>query len=205
MLYNKLFDICAIVTLLLAISYHMFNQDISRQHTEAVSAERTVQTELHVNLPEYQTVVYYDVPLSLELQDHIRMQCDDAGIDFELVLAVMQIESNYQFDVISSTHDYGIMQINEVNHDELKNKLNVTDFLDAYDCTTAGIYMLSNYKWCENETQMLMCYNMGEAGAKEAWSKGIYETNYTKKVLEAKKEIGGKKYEVKILCNQNSK
>lgn len=205
MLYNKLFDICAIVTLLLAISYHMFNQDISRQHTEAVSAERTAQSALHVNIPEYQTVVYYDVPLSLELQDHIRMQCDDAGIDFELVLAVMQIESNYQFDVISSTHDHGIMQINEVNHDELKNKLNVTDFLDPYDCTTAGIYMLSNYKWCENETQMLMCYNMGEAGAKEAWSKGIYETNYTKKVLEAKKEIGGKKYEVKILCNQNSK
>lgn len=203
-MYNKLFDITAVVILLLACSYNCYQEDLNKSNAVAEKGTKTVLVEL-IKEPEYQTVTYYDVPLSQELQDHIRIQCNDAGIDFELALAVMKVESNYQFDVISSTHDHGIMQINEVNHDKLKDTLNITDFLDPYDCTTAGIYMLSNYKWCENETQMLMCYNMGVAGAKKAWKKGIYETNYTQKVLEAKKEIGGKKYEVKILCDQNSK
>ncbi|MDO5352265.1 MAG: transglycosylase SLT domain-containing protein [Succinatimonas sp.] len=202
MLYNKLFDITAILIFLMALSYHFYHEDMN--HHYDVSASDKVIVEKAI-VPEYKTVAYYDVPLNEELQDFIRIQCNDAGVDFELVLAVMQVESDFQYDVVSPTHDHGIMQINETNHQELKNKLNITDFLDPYDCTTAGIYMLSSYRWCENETQMLMCYNMGVAGAKNAWNQGIYETDYTKKVLEAKKEIGGKKYEVKIFCDQDIK
>lgn len=150
---------------------------------------------------EYKTVNYYDVPLSEEYQDWIREECLMAEIDMELVLAIMKVESDFNSSVISNTNDYGIMQINEINHEELTTELGIKDFLNPYDCARGGIYMLNHLNWCENETQMLMCYNMGVTGAKKAWEKGISETNYSKKVLKAKEEIGGKRYEIKILCN----
>ncbi len=198
MLYKRdvLFNVMVVVVFLLTCSYLCYQFELM-ENAEALNCDPYLKN----NTDKYEIITYYDVALDYHIQDFIRTKCKENNVDIELVLAVMKVESNYQFDVISSTHDYGIMQINEVNHDELKDKLNVTDFLDPYDCSTAGIYMLSSYKWCKNETQMLMCYNMGVSGAKKAWNKGIYETNYTKKVLKAKKELGGKKYEVKILCD----
>lgn len=146
---------------------------------------------------------YYDVPLEADFQDFIIEECNRRNVDPELVLAIMSVESDFQSDVISGTDDYGIMQINIANHSELKEKLGITNFLNPYESATAGIYLLNQYQWCESEEQMLMCYNMGITGAKEAWSNGIYETQYVQKVMKAKKEIGESKYEIKVLFNQD--
>lgn len=151
--------------------------------------------------PQYQSVTYYDIPLDHEYQDYIRKECESANVNMELVLAVMQVESSFDSSEVSQTNDYGIMQINECNHTYLKERLGIVDFLDPYNSAKAGIYMLSKLNWCENESQMLMCYNMGTTGAKRYWNDGIYESNYSRKVLQAKEEIGGKRYEVKILCD----
>lgn len=169
--------------------------------TEPVVIEAAERTDI----PAYHTITYYDVPLNQDYQDYIRKECESANVDIELVLAVMQIESSYNSSEVSQTNDYGIMQINECNHSYLIEKLGIVDFLDPYECAKAGIYMLSKLNWCENESQMLMCYNMGTTGAKRYWNNGIYESNYSRKVLQAKKEIGGKKYEVKILCDKDCK
>lgn len=150
---------------------------------------------------QYKKIVYYDIPLDKQYQDYIRNQCENANINIELVYAIMKVESEFDSSIISETNDYGIMQINTCNHSILKKELGISDFLDPYDNALAGIYMLSNLTWCDNENQMLMCYNMGTYGAKRAWEKGIYETSYSKKVLKAKEEIGGLKYEIEILCN----
>lgn len=160
-----------------------------------------VKASSEISKPTYKTITYYDVPLDLDFQDYLREECKKNNVELELVLAVMKVESNYNSELISSTADYGIIQINECNHENLSKKLNIDNYVDPYQNAKAGIYMLSNLSWCENDTQRLMCYNMGIAGAKRAWNKGINETDYTKKVLQAKNEIGGKSYEIKILCN----
>lgn len=196
---DVLFNIVVITVLLVACSYNCYQEELFEETKALSPISHSV-----IGANKYEAAVYYDIPLDQEQQDYVIAKCKEKNIDVELVLAVMKVESNYKFDVVSSTNDYGVMQINKINHKRLKKELNINDFLNFYDNTKAGIHILSQYKWCENEKQMLMCYNMGAFGAKRLWKKGIYETAYTKKVLKARKEIGEKKYEVKILCGENT-
>lgn len=184
----------------------MFVTSHAETSSEPIVAEPSViEAAKSIDIPVYHTITYYDVPLNQDYQDYIRQECESANVDMELVLAVMQVESNFNSENISQTNDYGIMQINECNHEYLREELGISDFLNPYDSAKAGIYMLSKLNWCENENQRLMCYNMGTAGAKRYWNAGIYESSYSRKVLQAKEVIGGKSYEVKILCDQDCK
>ena len=150
------------------------------------------------------TQTYYNVPLDMELQDYIREECIDAELDMELVLAIMKVESNFNPKVISCTDDFGLMQVNKVNFEEVERKFGLTNMLDPYQGAKAGIFLLSKLKWSESEHQMLMAYNIGVAGAQKLWEQGIYETDYSKKVLKAKELIGGTQYEITVFCDQES-
>ncbi len=196
---NVLFNIIVVVIMLISCSYVCYQCELLEE-TRALSNIQFLKDVISY----HKTINYYDIPLDQKHQDYIISKCKEKDIDVELVLAVMKVESNYNFDIISRTNDYGVMQVNKINHKWLKKELNINDFLSFYDNTNAGIHILSQYKWCESETQMLMCYNMGVSGAKRLWKKGVYETTYTKKVLQAKKEIGDKKYEIKIFCGKNA-
>ena len=128
----------------------------------------------------------YNIPLADDLQLYTYNLCEEYGITlhYPLVLAVMGHESRYDEKVISSTNDYGLMQINKVNHNWLREKLSITDFLDAKQNIHAGVYMLSTYltKY-DTVNEALMAYNMGEGGARKQWAAGNYKTAYTTKVL----------------------
>ena len=187
-----------IVIIILTMSAEMlYIRTIEHEEVSSVHAEE--KTEVR---EEIEKIKYYDIPLETELQDYIRKECDEMNVEMELVLAIMKVESDFNSDVISDTDDYGLMQINIVNHESLQKKLSIYDFLDPYDSARAGIYMLSGLDWCENDVQRLMCYNMGVTGAKRAWNKGIQETEYSKKVLKTKEELREKSYEVLVLQNQ---
>lgn len=159
-----------------------------------------VETKVEV----LKTQTYYNVPLDKELQDYIREECIDAELDMELVLAIMKVESDFNPKVISSTGDFGLMQVNKINFEEIERELGLTNMLDPYQGAKAGIYLLSKLKWNESEHQMLMAYNIGVAGAQKLWEQGIYETDYSKKVLKAKELIGGTQYEITVFCDQES-
>lgn len=159
-----------------------------------------VETKVEV----LKTQTYYNVPLDMELQDYIREECIDAELDMELVLAIMKVESDFNPKVISSTGDFGLMQVNKINFEEIERELGLTNMLDPYQGAKAGIYLLSKLKWNESEHQMLMAYNIGVAGAQKLWEQGIYETDYSKKVLKAKELIGGTQYEITVFCDQES-
>ncbi len=186
-----------IIILLTMTAEILYLKKVEYEQIPSVHAEEKIIPEEK----QIKKIKYYDIPLDENLQDYIRKECQEANIDMELVLAVIQVESNFDSNVVSETNDYGLMQINKVNHESLQKKLSIYDFLDPYDSVRAGIYMLSKLDWCENDIQRLMCYNMGVSGAKRAWRKGIQETEYTKKVLEAKKEMKDKAYEVMMLEN----
>lgn len=126
-----------------------------------------------------------EVELDEELQEFIYCLSYGYNIDYAFVMGLIEAESTYQVNAVSSTNDYGLMQINTVNHEWLKEKLGVTDFLDPYQNTRSGIYILRNlFEKYEDPEKVLMAYNMGETGAKRLWDKGIYETDYTNKVIK---------------------
>ena len=136
---------------------------------------------------EVATAPVYNVALSKELQRYTYDLCVEYSIEeyYALVLAVMWHESVFDAKVISQTNDYGLMQINKINHALLSEKLGITDFLNEKQNIEAGIYILSNLilKY-EDVDKALMAYNMGESGAKRRWADGVYTTTYTTRVRE---------------------
>lgn len=136
------------------------------------------------------TKTYYDCPLSKGLQDHIRTLCEEYDLPMDLVIAQIQVESNFRADVISPTNDYGLMQINKINHKRFREEYGVTNFLDPYQNVLCGIVIISeNYSRFGDLDKALMAYNMGAAGAKKLWNKGIYSTSYVEKIRAAMNDL----------------
>lgn len=129
---------------------------------------------------------YYDIPLTDEKQDYVFDMCEKYGVSCELVFAIMGAESIYSEVQISKDGDYGIMQINRINHQRLSQELGVSDFLDYKQNVLCGIYMLSDYyNRYTDFNKIAMCYRYGETGAKKMWDQGIYETDYTRQIVRS--------------------
>lgn len=139
--------------------------------------------------PEPQ-VRFYDIPLSRELQEYTFRLCEENGLDYEMVLALMDQESDYREKAISKTNDYGIMQINEVNHEWLKEELGIDDFLEAEQNILAGIRILAELtEKYEDPHLVLMAYNCGETGAKRLWKQGKTTSEYSQSIMARAEEL----------------
>lgn len=129
------------------------------------------------------------IPLQIELDEDVQHFIYDlsyaCNIDYSFVMGLIQTESNFKSDAISPTNDYGLMQINIKNHEWLTEKFGFNDYLDPYQNTSAGIYVLTKlFEKYEDPTKVLMAYNLGESGAKRLWENGIYETSCTNEVIQ---------------------
>jgi hypothetical protein len=131
-----------------------------------------------------------DCNLDEETQKFTFYLCKGYDIDWTLVMALMQKESSFRSDIISSSGDYGLMQINKMNHEWLTETIGVTDYLDKEQNIRAGIFVLR--KLFEEYTEpnlVLMVYNMGADGAETLWNKGIYTTPYVDDILTYQAEF----------------
>ena len=125
-----------------------------------------------------------DKPMEVEYQGFLYWMAEKYDLDFYLLVALIETESDFRADLISETNDYGLMQINKMNHEWLSKELDITDFLDPYQNMKAGCYVLSKLMdSCDgNVTKALMSYNMGYEEADTLWKNGIYSTKYSDKV-----------------------
>ena len=75
------------------------------------------------------------------------------------------------------------MQLNTEYEEYFCDGAGVYDLSDPRQNVKAGIWHLSVLQERYSDLNlMLMCWNMGESAAIEAWESGIHETNYTQKV-----------------------
>lgn len=131
-----------------------------------------------------------DCKMPEEQQEFTYYLCTGYNLDFTLVMALIQNESSFAPSVVSATHDYGYMQINEMNHQWLTDTLGVTDFTDPYQNIRAGVFVLRKlYERYQDTNMVLMAYNMGENGASRLWEKGIFETDYTQSILTIQEQF----------------
>ena len=159
------------------------SHEVPPESPEEVVSQESVGQENTIEIDE---PIYYDCPLDHELQDYIREMCAEKGIPMSLVIAQIEVESSFRLHLISGTNDYGLMQINKVNHEWLSEQYGITDFLDPYQSVFCGITILSqHYNQYQQIERSLMAYNLGATGAKRLWDKGIYETHYTRKIMKA--------------------
>lgn len=152
-----------------------------RRFTEEISLDRGVGDldfkPLDCKMPE-------------EQQEFVYYLCSGYNLDFTLVMALIQHESSFDPNVISSTNDYGYMQINAINHDWLTETIGVTDYTDPYQNIRAGVFVLRKlFERYQDTNMVLMAYNMGENGASRLWEKGIFETDYTQSILTIQEQF----------------
>jgi Soluble lytic murein transglycosylase and related regulatory proteins (some contain LysM/invasin domains) len=139
---------------------------------------------------------YYDVSFDDVLQDELFQLCDEYSeyfgceIDPKMMLAVIQIESSYTADIVSHGN-YSLCQINKVNHGCLNKELGITDFLDPIQNMRAGVYLYGSYLSVTDGDihRSAMMYQYGETGAKRRFDIGIYESVYSRKLVEVMENL----------------
>lgn len=142
---------------------------------------------------------WYDIKLNADLQRYTYNMCKRYGVPYEVMLALMYVESGYNVNSISPTNDYGICQVNMCNYDYLNRNLGITDLLNVYDNIKAGTYWLSRYfkSWGQYDTGELLernalnAYNFGDAGYRQYLNNGgtAYSWRYANKVMEVKAKL----------------
>lgn len=175
------------VVLLFAITSFVLGRAISPTKADTVTVYKYKSApEFKADtLPKTVSNYYFDVPLSHNLQDFIYEICADEGVPVTLVLAMIETESGFNPEIISSTNDYGLLQINKVNHEWLKKSYRTADMLNSYQNVYCGIKIIGTFvkKYNIDLNKALMAYNMGDYGAKKAWHNGIKSTRYSEKIL----------------------
>jgi hypothetical protein len=161
-----------------------------RMNTTTVQAEVPKETHqcpeaeivpVYIEVPVYvePEAVYYDVPLTKELQDHIFAECEKHGIDPAIVIAMCYRESSYNASAVGDNgRSFGLMQIQKRYHEERMERLGVTDLLDPKQNVTVGIDFLA---------ELLDRYNGDVAKALVAYNRGHYAgeiTQYALNVVE---------------------
>ena len=121
--------------------------------------------------------------LSPELQKIMQEKCEEYGVPYALALALADQETRFDPDAVSSTNDYGLMQINSINFEWLRER--GIDPLTYEGNIEAGVLILSKAINRYGDYGIaLMTYNCGDTGAKRLWDAGTYSTKYSREVLE---------------------
>ena len=173
--------------LLVAILCGGLASNNARAAAATINEEQTVVERSSVQIVSYSGASadkhYYDVPLSEDLQDYIFDIAERYGVPSEVIIAVIQKESDYNQYAVGGCGEQGYMQIHPCNYETLHEELGVTDLFSAEQNILSGAYLLSTFFGrYDTINEALMCYNCGEAGANRLWKQGITETEYSKEV-----------------------
>ena len=154
--------------------------------------EKAPQARVEVKEIEMEDAKPFNLPLESPLQRFIIHLGEETGVDPKIILALIYVESSYNADSIGDDgRSFGLMQVQRRWHEERIERLNVIDLLNPYDNVKVGIDYLSELYEKYGDIEMaLVAYNAGPTGAWEHWfSKGIYTSDYSRKVMEAAENI----------------
>lgn len=168
--------IVGLTTFALCLSAEEVQEPTEPETTEAITTE----------------AVFYDVPLDIDILEHIQGLCADYDLPIEIVLAVIDVESTYKADAVSSVGAVGLMQIIPDYHEERMLKLNCFNMFDPKQNVTVGIDFLSELieKYDGNFHKALTAYNYGQKGANDKFfGQGTYQSEYSLKVLDIAQKI----------------
>lgn len=130
-----------------------------------------------------------DVAMDAELQHRVFNEvCNGDPMRFCLIMAIAESESGFDpSQVGDGGESLGIVQINRQWHLERIQRLGITDLLDPIQCMRVGINylddLMTDLQISVPTHRLLMAYNMGPVGAREAYANGNYSSVYSRTVL----------------------
>ena len=126
------------------------------------------------------------------VQVYLWCYCIDMDIDYYTVVAMIERESGYRWDATSADGTTkGYLQISDKWHKDRMQAEGVDDLYNPYGNIRVGLNLLQELvgKYGKDYHRVLMSYNMGETGCKNANNKGIYSTAYSREILQRAQEI----------------
>ena len=178
-LFKLLFTVVAALT---ALAYLM---QLAPRETKVLPKEIASPARITVRIPEHNepaNIYSEEVPLSNGWQCWTQDLCRRYGIDYALMLGLMETESSFRLGA-DSGWAYGVCQIGYINADWLADE--GVDIFTTSGNIEAACIILSDYLSRYTTDQALMAYNQGEYGASEDWDSGIYQSDYSRSVQEA--------------------
>lgn len=147
--------------------------------------------------------IYKSIPLDKNLQEYTWQLCIYLGMPecYETCLAIMWQGTHFDSTLVSSTDDYGLMQINKCNIKSMQDLLGVTDIMQIDQNICSGVYIFYlNYKQFNCDiSAALMAYNLGPQATSKLIADGIYSTNYSRSVISKAQMILQDKYDANLI------
>jgi hypothetical protein len=178
-------------------------EDLVESHIEILKYKNILESFKNIDENKSVDYVYYNIPnLTIKNQEYIQNLCDANNISYTLVLGIIRAESNFQNEIISSSDDWGIMQIHKPYAKSWANGIgmNTYDLLRFEDNVKLGITILvfcreylksQGITADEDLAEMILgCYNLGITGFINRYeSTGKISTNYSDLVLNYKMKL----------------
>lgn len=125
------------------------------------------------------------------MQQYTYIICKQYGVEYTLVLAIIEIESGYRWDASCKEGSTGYMQVLPKWHEERMHRLNVDNVENPYFNVLVGVdYLAELQERFGTEAEVLTAYNYGVTGAyQHVWNKGLTDTEYSREVQQAKERI----------------
>ena len=108
-----------------------------------------------------------DVPLESDTQALLHAACEEAGITYELALAVIRQETEFRNVIGDNGDSIGYMQIQPRWHKDRMERLGVTDLTDPYSNFRVGCDFLAELLSKYTLEESLTAYNSGKPGNSE--------------------------------------
>ncbi len=203
---NSNTSIATIISNITAIPKEL-SQNMTLYRTASSEATNAIEGDIESKVSEEDVsntssdIHIYDISLEPELQEYAYEMVQkyehlkDLGeTGYLLMLSTAFVESNYNFDAISASNDYGAYQINISNHKFLARDYGLTDMLDPYQNTEAAAIILNNCldaweSWDLSDEERLLAvansYNMGVQGYQNFRNGGShYQRAYGLEILD---------------------
>lgn len=126
------------------------------------------------------------------MQIYTYIVCKNNGVDYAVILAMIEAESGYKWDAAGKTDDVGYMQIVEGWHTDRMKKLNAYDLLNPFDNVRVGVDFIAELleRYGGDYEKALTAYQYGANGAnKYFFSAGVNSSSYADNVLEIAERI----------------
>lgn len=162
--------------------YEVSSQTVAKNNivdvvtTEPVTTVKLeIETETTVIVTEPVFKPYDFIPLSDELQTHIHTKCKEYGINYNLALAIIKTESNFNVDAVGDNGQAtGLCQIWAKWHGQtaIERGLDINNPADNVELML--VIITSNLERCEGDmTGALQMYNTGSSSGCE-YAKRVY-------------------------------
>ncbi len=183
-------------------------QEVRVQQMAAAAAEKPDGEEYPFNTmsqdwagEDLQGFKPYQIPQEYEraggafpevMQKYTYIVCGQAGVDYAVTLALIEVESGYKWDAGGMNDDVGYMQIVKRWHEDRMERLNAGDLLNPFHNVSVGVDFLAEMleKYGGSYEKALTAYQYGANGAYQCFfSCGEDRSPYAEEVLEVAERI----------------